>query len=463
MKIAVCVKIIDGELNPFDECALEEALRIQDAEVYVVSMCPESAKDKLLSLTRLGVKKVFLLSDKAFAGSDTLATAYILSLQIKKLNCDMVFCGRQTIDGDTAQVGPSISVKLGFNLITNVMEIKSVEGKVSCVTRFGDETAELPSVLTIERINKLRFPSIFSRTGEIEIVNNSKLQADTDKIGLKGSPTRVLKSFENSSGQRRCTFISPSEFDSVLQKALKADDVSELRAEGDKEKLKSVWAVGKETAEIAKSISEEVILKEMQSPFEFAEQVKSENPQVILFPADLLGRKVAPQVASVLETGLCADCTLLEAENGRLMMYRPAKGGNITAKICCSTNPQMATVRCSQKSDDIIISGGRGVGDKIEELKKLAQNLGGDLCCSRALVDKDVLSYEHQVGLTGKSISPKVYIAIGISGAIQHMCAIENSKTVIAVNPDRDADVFKYADYGIVCSFEEFINIVLKK
>ena len=84
MNILVCVKVVEGELNPFDECALEEALKIPESSVYVVSMCPMSAKAKLHSLTRLGVKKVFMLSDSIYAGSDTLATAYILSQWIKK-------------------------------------------------------------------------------------------------------------------------------------------------------------------------------------------------------------------------------------------------------------------------------------------------------------------------------------------------------------------------------------------
>ena len=152
MKIAVCVKIVEGELNPFDECALEEALKIPNSEVYVVSMCPLSTKDKLHSLTRLGVKKVFLLSDIAFAGSDTLATAYILSCWIKKQNYDMVFCGRQTIDGDTAQVGPCLATILGFNLITNVMKINKVSDVIKCETRLGNEEAKLPALISPDNI-----------------------------------------------------------------------------------------------------------------------------------------------------------------------------------------------------------------------------------------------------------------------------------------------------------------------
>ena len=136
MRIVVCVRQgLDGEINPFDACAYEEALRVPNAEVILLSMGPESAKDFLLRLTRLGAKKAILLSDKAFAGADTIATAYTLSLSVKKLSPDLVFCGRQTLIGDTAQTGPMLSVYADMSLITNVMEIKT-----------GDNTCFLSSL-----------------------------------------------------------------------------------------------------------------------------------------------------------------------------------------------------------------------------------------------------------------------------------------------------------------------------
>ena len=92
--------------------------------------------------------------------------------------------------------------------------------------------------------------------------------------------------------------------------------------------------------------------------------------------------------------------------------------------------------------------------------KEFAEKINAELCASRALVDKNVVPYEMQVGLTGKTISPKIYIAIGISGMAQHTCAIEGADTIIATNPDKDAPIFNFADYGIVCSFEEFYGIL---
>lgn len=458
MNVLVCVKVVEGELNPFDECALEEALKIPESSVYVVSMSPMSANDKLHSLTRLGVKKVFVLSDSLYAGSDTLATSYILSEWIKKQSFDMIFCGRQTIDGDTAQVGPCLATILGYNLITNVMEITEIGDMVKCKTRMGDEEVKLPALLTVERINTLRFPSIFSKLGEIEVLNNSVVGADASKCGLKGSPTKVLKTFENSSGMRNCKFISPSEFKTLFDMLLKKER-SEIEFPKSSVKMKSVWAIGDEVSEKAYEIAEKVEIINEKDPYKIAEMAREKKPSVILWNADLWGRKNAPIVSAILETGLCADCTHLETDGEKLYMYRPAKSGNIIAKIECRTYPQMATVRCKQKSDDIVVSGGRGVYECFDKVENFAKEINAELCASRALVDKNIVPYEMQVGLTGITISPKIYIAIGISGAAQHTCAIESADTIIAINPDKDAPIFNFSDYGIVCGFEEFYNL----
>jgi len=121
MKILVCVKVIKGEINPFDESALELALQLSN-DVTVISMGPKSCEEVLKPLTRLG-PRVVLISDNVFAGSDTLATSYILSTAIKQMEYDLILCGRQSVDGDTAQVGPMLSQKLSIPVITNAMKV----------------------------------------------------------------------------------------------------------------------------------------------------------------------------------------------------------------------------------------------------------------------------------------------------------------------------------------------------
>ena len=136
-------------------------------------------------------------------------------------------------------------------------------------------------------------------------------------------------------------------------------------------------------------------------------------------------------------------------------MYRPAMSGDVYAKIECRTLPQMATVRCEAKSADIVVSLGKGAKESIDKIKAFAENINGELAASRGLVDTGKAPYEHQVGLTGKKVSPKVYVAIGISGAAHHTVGCEGAKYVIAVNHDKDARIFDCADYGVVADIVE--------
>ncbi len=450
MKVLVCVKVVNGELNPFDESALECALRLS-SDVTVLTMGPLSNENVLKGLTRLGAR-VILISDNLYAGSDTLATSYVLSTAIKRMDYDLILCGRQSIDGDTAQVGPMLSEKLGISLITNAMDVKSLEDSVVVSTRTETKKVKTPILITMERSFVLRFPSIFSKQGDVMVINNETLLCDKEKCGLSGSPTRVIKTFENEIGKRKCKFISMEEIPSLIEE-LKNKEKTEEKSETPGTKLKKVWAIGPEVLEKAEKVAEEVILIDKLSPEEIFEKALKEKPEVILWNADLWGRKNAPLVASKLNTGLCADCTALETDGENLIMVRPARGGNVTAKILCNTKPVMATVRTKAESSEIIVSGGRGVADKTDKLKEFAKTLGGEVGASRGLVDLNKIPYEAQIGLTGKTVSPKIYVAVGISGAVHHTCAIEGSDTVIAINPDKDARIFEYADYGVLSEF----------
>lgn len=456
MNVVVCVKVVDGELNPFDECALEEALKLDNADITVVSMGPRSIYDKLLSLTRYGVKKVVLISDKIYAGSDTLATSYILSEYIKTQKFDAVFCGRQTVDGDTAQVGPSLAAMLGVPFITNVLKLETINGEFRCETRFGSEVGKAPVLLTVERINKLRFFSIRSKVGSVEIIDNSVLKLKEERCGLLGSPTKVLKTYENNEGVRSCKFISPCDFFDVLDKSL--NNVKEtVNFKESEKKLKNVWAIGDAVSKKARIISDDVTVIYEKSPQKLYEMILDKKPGTVLWNADIYGRRYAPYITGLLKTGLCADCTHLETDGEKLYMFRPARGGNIIAKIETITRPQCATVRCESNSNNIIVSGGRGVINEFDKLESFAERINASVCSSRPVVDEGVVQYESQVGLTGKNVSPQVYIAVGISGAVQHICAVQNSGTIIAINPDKSSDIFKYCDYGIVSTFENFL------
>jgi len=450
MKILVFAKVIKGEINPFDESAIECALRLSN-DVTVISMGPKSTENALSKLTRLGVK-VVLISDSAFAGSDTLATSYILSEAAKKFEYDLIICGRQSIDGDTAQVGPMLSQMLKLPLITNVLDVSVSDNRLFAKTRYGEQERNLPLLITVERGYVLRFPSIFSKASEVKVIDNSVLCCDTSKCGLNGSPTRVLETFENQKGKRKCKFIKMSELDDLIKELREKEAVKEITLQKT-EKLKSVWAVGEEVLPEAEKIAEEVIFINPDEPEAIAKRAIMEKPSVILWDASPYGRRNAPIVASMLNTGLCADCTHLEADGETLIMYRPALSGNVIAKIKCLTTPQMATVRTLKQSASVMVSAGRGIRDSLQKVYEFAKKYDAELGASRGLVDLSLAPYENQVGLTGKIVSPKIYIAVGISGAVHHTVGFENAEYVIAINPDKDARIFDYADYGIL---EEF-------
>lgn len=457
MKILVCIRQgLDGDINPFDACAYEEALRVKNAEVTIISMGPLTAKDFLLRLTRLGAKKAILLSDKAFAGADTIATSYTLSLAVKKLNPDLIFCGRQTLVGDTAQTGPMLSVYAKTSLITNVMSIDEIGGKVTCTTRdMGTQTASLPALLTVERINNLRLPSILSKMGEVEVWSAEDIGADVNKCGLIGSPTRVLKTFENESGKRKCKFISFNELKSAIDEGLKKNKEKVMVSATSNAKLSKVCIVGEAPRSFAETVSDDITVLPLTNANDLAEKINELKPNAVIWGSDSLSKKLSAQVGAMLGLGLCADCTLLETDGEKLMMYRPALSGSIIAKIESLKIPAMATVRTTQAGGDIVVAVGWGAKDSLEKIKAFADSINADMATTRKAVDNNILPYNMQVGLTGKTVSPPVYIAIGISGAVHHIVGMQQAGTVIAINSDKDAPIFDYADYGIITNIEE--------
>lgn len=234
------------------------------------------------------------------------------------------------------------------------------------------------------------------------------------------------------------------------------------------------------------------------------ELASSKKPNIIFIGATFIGRDLGPRVAARLETGLTADCTSLDVdvESGDLLATRPAFGGNLMATIVCPEHrPQMATVRpgvfeklplgendatvenievkfsqndirteivkiVKEQKDivdiseaNVLVAGGRGVGseENFKMLKELAEVMNGSIAASRAAVEKGWVDKDYQVGQTGKTVRPNIYVACGISGAIQHAAGMQDSDMIIAINKDANAPIMKIADYAIVGDLNKVI------
>jgi electron transfer flavoprotein alpha subunit len=445
-RIVVLLKYFKGELNPFDGAALECALETGSKDIIAVSMAPMSALNAFQSLTRLGVKGVFI-SDPLYAGSDTQATSLILAESVKRLTPDLVFCGRQSVDGDTAQVPPMLAQRLNLTIKTKAIEFN---GERVTLRRGETFTPQANTVLTFEKIRTLRFPSIFSKLGEVEIWNNSILQLPQEQCGLKGSPTRVVKSYESSVGRRQCQFVGMETLDALIQAGLQKQRVEQTEEDG--VKLDEIYFVGN-VKSIAQRIGSTAIELQTQGKTaeEIAKELQEKQAKTVLWEDREDLKILASQVAVLTGAGLCADCISFRVENEKLIMTRPALGGNVTADILCDSEMAFATVRTVKKEgSDVIFSVGKGAVNELEKIQNLAKKYNAEICCSRIVADSGKLPYEKQVGLTGRTVCPKVYVAFGISGAVQHTCAIAGAGTVIAVNVDKQARIFDYADYGII-------------
>lgn len=199
-------------INPYDTHGLEEAMRMKEkigGKVTIISMGPMQAKEALKKAMSFGADRAILLSDRAFSGSDTLATAYILSVAIQKINetepVDLVFAGKEAIDGDTAQTGPGIAQRLKFAQLTYVINVKELTDSSITVERKTESgrqivQAKLPALLTVEKeLNDLRYaslPNVMKASAyEPEIWDSKMLDFDITQLGLKGSPTSVAKIF----------------------------------------------------------------------------------------------------------------------------------------------------------------------------------------------------------------------------------------------------------------------------
>jgi electron transfer flavoprotein alpha subunit len=574
-------------VNPFCLNALEEAMRLKEkmgARITAVSMGPLQAQEGLREALALGVDKAVMVSDRDMAGADTLATSYTLWRTIAKLAetdpFDLILAGKVAIDGETGQVPPGLAVRFNIPIISNVTEIGNVDLASRTIVakhRFDDgiETvkAKLPAVLTItEEANK---PRQFTLDGmlkakktKIELWDKNAIEAKTELLGLKGSPTIVKKVFPPPGRKQGETFDGTQDPRAaarwLVQKLVAVNTLSapqpksaaptsqigehttsnshgsgsgkfsevwvwvehfhgkpakvswELLGEG--KRLAKIYGtklaalvIGSDVSHLAKDafaygadkayvIENESLAEYRTQPYAvaLAQAVREYRPEALLLGGTIRGRDLAGSAATFLQTGLIADCTALdvEIETGTFMGTRPDYGGNLMSTIICpKQRPTMASVRprvmkslpqsdgregeivrvdVTLKPEDVntevlnfvpiekvgirledaqvIVSGGRGLGSakNFYLIEQLANALHAQVGASRAAVRAGWIGPEHQVGQTGFTVRPRLYIAVGISGAIQHIVGIMNVDYIAAINIDPEAPIFKMADFGVI-------------
>jgi len=548
--------------NPEDLNALEQALRLKEqnpgSTVGILTMGPPRAGEIIRQGLYRGADTGWLLTDRLFAGADTLATSYALATAIKKIgDVDIVIGGRQAIDGDTAQVGPQVAQKLGLNQVTYAEEVLSVKDGKATIKRVidgGVETVEapLPVVITVNGsaapcrpqnaklvMKYKRATCPMERPAEGTAYDNlyeerpyltlnqwsvADVDGDVNQCGLAGSPTKVkaIKNIVFQAKESKTLTVSQE----LLTKGRKLANTLgvELHAI-----VAGTGIKGKVEDQILPYGVDKLFVFDAKDLFPYTSAphtdilvnlFKEEQPQICLMGATVIGRDLGPRVSSSLTSGLTADCTELEIgpyedkKEGKvyenlLYQIRPAFGGNIVATIVNPDHrPQMATVRsgvmqkaiydgeCRKevvypevskyvspeafvvkvldhhveaakhnlKGAPIVVAGGYGMGSKenFDMLFQLAKVLHGEVGGSRAAVDAGWLDHDRQIGQTGVTVHPKVYIACGISGQIQHIAGMQDSGIIISVNSDPDAPINRIADYVIVGTVEEVVPKLIK-
>jgi electron transfer flavoprotein alpha subunit len=591
-KIAVCIKQIplveDANFDPvtrtirrdgvnvisaYDLRALAQAVDLKTRlgfETVAVTMGPPQAREALVDALGMGIDRAVHLQDRAFAGSDTLATARALAQWLKREAFDLILLGKYSLDAETGQVGPEIAELLGIAQITGVRKL-DLDGDRILAERESDEGVEqvearMPALLTCaERlINPLKIDAKTREAAQsraiIELVSAAELDADAAKFGFAGSPTWVQEVRAQESPKVHCTMIDTAdperaaeEVIATLEKmgALKPrvhnrhpvggqirkpvggrdvwvvvetsldDEITlcslELLSAGDRlatqlgGALVAVALPGpavRHAGLIASYGADRLLLAkgpalENYSPdtaaAALAHLVHEHTPWALLVCASERGRDWGPRLAARLGLGLTGDAVGLELDGeGRMVALKPAFGGNIVAPILSKTYPQMATVRqgvlelaapnparvaeietilvetgapmtrlmsSSSNLDDtiapldgaeVVVGIGMGVGgpEGIEVVKDFARTIDAALCATRRVTDKGWVARQLQVGLTGKSIGPRLYFTVGIRGVPNHTVGIKRAEAVVAINNDPDAVIFERAHLGLVGDWE---------
>ena len=555
---------VELSMNPYCQRALSKGIELAQAtggQCTVISLGPPAAEDVVRWGVAAGADTGILISDPAFAGSDTLATAKVLAEVIERCGpFDLILVGKNAVDADTGQVGPELAELLGLSFAAAV---RSLELRHDCTLNVGCEhddawvEAEVPLPAVLSTAERLCRPA--------KVDDPDKAAVPAEKIrtitsadlgggpwGTAGSPTWVgeTKVLEVKRERR----ILSGTLESQVAEAM---GLLQMRGAFDDVKTPAAHTVG---ASVSDPAAEIIVLLEPENtgsarellgvatqiasqtdarvvgiqagpagdttPEEFyawgadhlcvledgsvAEDIahfaaawcRTHSPRCLFAPSTSWGREVASRLAARTGSGLTGDAIALEYEDGQLVSWKPAFGGRLVAAIRSTSAIQMATVRpgvlarpipreagmpsverhrveaasrirvtSRQRNDQLdalamasrVVGVGMGIPpERYPELDPMLAVLGAELATTRKVTDKGWLPHARQVGITGRSIAPNLYIGMAVSGNFNHTCGIQAAGTVVAINSDPQAAIFEHADIGIVADWADSVPLLVK-
>jgi electron transfer flavoprotein alpha subunit len=570
---------IELEMNAYCRRAVSKGVEIArdtGGGCLVFTLGPAQAEDTLREAVAWGADEGVLVTDPAFAGSDTLATARALAAALEREGpFDLVLVGRNSIDADTGQVGPEVAELLDLPFAGGVRELSLVPGgaEVRCELDDGWRTVRIALPAVLSAAERLTEPCKVAPEGRaaVDVTRIRRLTArdlGPGPWGAEGSPTTVgaVRGLDMArhrvvlSGEIRTQVATAVELlrqwgalDAVHRglPGAEADGSAEpgieaVAASGPKAGTSPVVAVvvephrprvarellgeavhiagrvtgtvvalgpdlagpgGAASAEVASWGADRVVsvsgtTVEEDVAVAVADWCERTPPWAVLVPGTLWGREVAARVAARIGAGLTGDAVGFGVEDGRLVAWKPAFGGSLVAAITCGSEVQMATVRPgvlsrrtpravdvvpeletvvgatrgrvevldAGRDDDVeallaartVVAVGQGVApEDYGELEALLKVLSAELGASRKVTDRGWLPRARQVGITGHSVAPALYVAIGVSGKFNHMVGARGAGTIVVINNDPEALGLQWADVAIVGDWREVVPLVV--
>lgn len=530
-----------------------EVAQASGGTLTVITLGPPIAENVLREAIAFGADNGVHVSDMAFAGSDTWATAKALARAIEHEGpFDLILMGRNSVDADTGQVPPELAEMLGLPFCTGVRELSLDGDTLSLKLEHDDEwvhvEVQLPAIVSCaERLCdpcKIKDPEVWASVDGSKIRRLTAADLGEGPWGQAASPTSVGEVRALSVTREKLVLTGPLEDQArelvAVLKRRKAFDFSAgeqaadavagaggaiggpavvVLVEPSRTRVTRELLGG--AAKLAASINGYVVAagptpgdatrlgawgadavlsmtgsaNEEDLAGALVDWCEREQPWAVLAPSTAWGREVLSRAAAALNAGVTGDAVGLEGVNGRLVALKPAFGGAMVAEIKCSSPIQMATVRAGvlplltprsapaarvsslavtarsrvrivsrEREDDademasasFVIGVGQGVKPAdYDELDACKDKLGAVYCATRKVTDKGWMPRARQVGITGHSIAPKLFISIGASGKFNHTVGVRSAGTIVAVNNDPDAAIFKQADVGIVGDWRE--------